>query len=31
VLAVAVITFVSSAIVSCAVRRIPIVGKWLMG
>ena len=31
VLAVAGVTFVASMLVSCAVRRIPLVGKWLMG
>jgi surface polysaccharide O-acyltransferase-like enzyme len=31
VFAVAAISFVASIAVSCAVRRLPIVGKWLMG
>ena len=31
VFAVAAVTFVASAIASCAVRRIPVAGKWIMG
>jgi peptidoglycan/LPS O-acetylase OafA/YrhL len=31
VLAVALVTFIASTVASCVVRRIPIVGKWLMG